>query len=126
MKITKENLKKIVENDEAHAYIGLRATLNPVEVGECVPDSWEWAIEERGYGYVVSDEDGDPVVLDGTSAVALRSNDKDQDIDRALDIAMNLYQAAWPGSQLIIIAGKDGQYGDDDNEILIRDAVRIA
>jgi hypothetical protein len=126
MKITKENLKSLLENDEKHSYIGLRATLNPVSVGEYTPDSYEWAIEDRGYGKVVYDEAGEPVELNGTSAVALRSHDRDQDIDRALDLINDLYMAAWPGAKMIVIAGKMGEYGEDEQEIVICDAVRIA
>jgi hypothetical protein len=34
--------------------------------------------------------------------------------------------AAWPGAEIIVIAGKMGEYGDDEQEIVICDAVRIA
>ncbi len=81
-------------------------------VGEYLPNSYDW---DDG---VKTDE-----MLDGTSGVQVGHyyGGKYLNVDQAINIAK---QYGSP-EHWIIIAGNDAHYGDDEEEIILRDARRV-
>jgi hypothetical protein len=96
-----------------YGYVGLRVIdsaeheTGAVTVGDTLPASYRW-----------DDGEWTGERLAGASAIAIRSA---EDLDAALALA-RIY---W-GDQLVLVAGEFGQHGQDDGEILIRDAVALA
>ena len=90
-------------HDTDYEYVGVRVHDDQYAIGQTMPDSRRW-------------DDGEPTddMLDGTSAIDLRDN-------RAAQLIQ-----AYMGDYLSIIAGWYASDGEDDGEIVIRDAVVLA
>lgn len=123
MKITNEianEIKKNYETIKAHNHIGLRGTQEDenYQVGDTTRNSLDWDTENDCSS---SDE------LDGTSSVWVDNNqieDADDLIERIEDAIEKV--EAYAGKQIILIGGDCGDNGEDQDEIIIRDAVVLA
>ena len=101
---------EIIEKQEFDFY-GIRAHRgNAVEVGGVCDESMVWDDGE-------CTEDS----LDGTCAMLVREGD---DLDLAIKGVSKMY--VWDNEEIILIAGHYASHGEDDGEIVIRDAVRLA
>lgn len=59
--------------------------------------------------------------LNGTSCVGLRFNASDDEIEEAIEIANQYY-----GDRVYLIASDSMEYGEDDGEYILHDAVVVA
>lgn len=107
-----------IDNGETHknkyCYYGIRYHYNKkLEIGEMCDDSNIWLD-----GEATKDE------WDGTCALDIMSMvDAEYTID---EIINSVSQYSYDEGEIIIIAGDSMEHGNDDNEIIIRDAVRVA
>lgn len=108
--IGEQILAKIAE-DEFEWY-GLRVMHEDQDypVGAVLPNSFRWEDGER-----TTEE------LDGTSAIHVRGDIRS--VERGLS-ALDSYHRAC-GGRLVLIAGYHACWGEDDGEIVIREAIRI-
>jgi hypothetical protein len=101
--------------DSDYSYFGIRATDEVLTVGAHCQDSRVW-----------DDGDATDETLDGASATKISLNDyTDTTIKTALAAALEAnkpYRAA----HHYIIASDSMEYGEDTNEIILRDAVVVA
>ena len=101
--MTIQQAKRMI--DDSYVYYGVRCHHGtPVAVGETVENSFVWIDGEKT-----------SEMLDGTCAINL----KRKDVESLIDAYRYL-------GDMIVIAGDYMQYGDDDGEIVIQNAVRIA
>lgn len=110
-----QTIKNIIEQEE-YAKYGLRGMMNNpitnerviISIGDIVDNSYEW-------------EDGEPTQeeLNGTSAVEVTAD--------TIDNAMELVDAyTWNCSQVALIASEYSEYGNDESEIIMKDAIVLA
>ena len=109
-----------IENAD-HSYFALRmADAENLNVGDELRPSRVW-----DDGNVVVDEDGDPVLLNGTCGMGIRTS-WDGSIDEiALNAAIRAIQIYY-GDQLLLIGGDYMQGGEDAGEVIIRNAKVVA
>lgn len=111
-------IKKVIEQyRNEYCYFGIRAmTGNPlthesptVEIDDIVENSWDWL-------------DGDPTEeeLEGTCALQVDPDDELEDIEHVLKEA-EMY--LWNAKQLVLLGCMYKEYGNDNNEIIMRDAI---
>ena len=125
--MTVEEIKRICE-DSYFGYFGLRADDLDYQIGDICNDSHQLfqdpdfdeegellypAIEDPESPYYGLYDGGE---LDGTCAVKIDPNDESS-IRAALD-TVKMYS----GKNLYIIAGDSMEYGNDDGEIIVREA----
>ena len=82
------------------------------QVGDTLPASYVWV-----------DGDNTDEQLDGTSGLWVRSG---ADLASALEIARKVYSAGSPKAQVLLISGYEGHDGEDDGEVIIKDAQVVA
>lgn len=125
--MTAAEIKRICEESD-FSYFGIRADDMEYQIGDICNNSHQLfqdpAFDEEGeliypavedpdspyYGYYDAGE------LDGTCAVKFNP-DSEEDIQEALEVAK-----MYSGKNLYIIAGDLAKYGNDDGEIIIREA----
>lgn len=125
--MTIEEIKKICEESD-FSYFGIRADDMEYQIGDICNNSHQLfqdpifdefgdlmypVVEDHGspyYGYYDAGE------LNGTCAVGFNP-DREEDIQYALEVAK-----MYSGKNLYIIAGDLAEYGNDDGEIIIREA----
>lgn len=94
---------KLAKSDKReYEYYGLRMHDGETSIGEILPNSFVWI-----------DGDWTEEELDGTCAVDLRNQKAEQ-------LCSTYFGNA------IVIAGNSASYGEDDGEIIICDAIRVA
>lgn len=98
-------LRIIDDESDTHEY----------HVGEYVPDSYDWDFDQD-----CSTRETDGRTLPGASAIRI-GDDWMEDAQEAVETAMQLSKN-YVGHTVLVIAGESYQYGDDDNEVIIRDA----
>lgn len=103
--MTTEQIAELIAED-AYEFYGLRITGEALPVGEIAPESRVWIDGE------ITDE-----LLDGTSAVKVTASS----IDRAMRM-LSIY----PGAHLSLLGSFAMTYGEDDGEIVMREAVVLA
>ena len=125
--MTVDEIKKICE-ESGYGYFGLRADDMEYELGDICESSRQLFQdpdfdEEGGLIYPAIEDPESPYYgfydageLDGTCAVKFDPDDESS-IRAALD-TVKMYS----GNNLYIIAGDSMEYGNDDSEIIIRDA----
>jgi hypothetical protein len=96
---------------EEYEYYGIRwiHDSDPVSVGDSLPNSYRW-------------EDGESTgeELNGTSAIECTADDAERGLIQIKD------SYASKGDQIVLIGGNSREWGEDDGEILIKDAVVLA
>ena len=106
-----------------YCVFGIRVTDAFLKIGDSVPDSYDWDIENDCSTYVTTG-----VTLGGACAVYIDnslllldgSDDEEasQEIQKAIEGSKNYY-----GEHMYMIGGKFGsEWGNDVNEIIIKDA----
>lgn len=125
--MTVEDIKRICE-ESGFEYFGLRSDNMKYEIGDICESSHQLFQDPifNEYGELaysmVEDQDSpyygyyDAGELDGTCAVRFISDNEDS-ISHALEL-VKIYS----GKHLYIIAGDTMEYGNDEDEIIIRDA----
>jgi hypothetical protein len=102
-----EEIKQAVENRE-YGYIGIRCEDGvSYNVGDHANESRVWIDGE-------ATED----TVGGTSCIGINRSD---DVDAAMDMIANYF-----GDRLYLVAGDSFEYGEDEGEYIIRDAVVVA
>ena len=116
-----QKIKNIIgSNNKEYCYFGIRAMMaNPltgelqrVEVNDIVDNSYDWA-----------DGDSTGVELDGTSALEI---DIDAEIEDISSVLKNIENYTWDTNQIVILGSIDKEYGQDNNEIVMQNAVVLA
>lgn len=112
-------IKKIIDdNRNEYCYFGLRAmTQNPitgentlVSVNDILAESFDWA-------------DGESLgrELNGASALAIDLDAEIKDIEKVITAVKKLY--SWSVKQIVVCASMVMEYGEDNNEIIMHNAV---
>ena len=122
MKLTKENIVKVMKLNDSYEFFGLRHDEHAYEIGDGVYNSHQWYQDdpaEWGEDLPYVEELGlwDGGELDGTCAVEVTEGGVEQAIKEA-----NKYD----GGHLYLIASSDAWGGNDYMEIVMSDAVVIA
>lgn len=119
-------LTALEENDYAYTYYGLRTDDNEYSIGDTLPDSLdlhECEMEYDDYGHPI--QDTEERYLDGTSATNIGqlylNVDPTEQVEKAVE-----WQQTYRGKHQYLIAGDEMEYGEDEYEIIIKDAVVIA
>ena len=104
------NFAEIIAKDEFEFY-GIRAHRGEaVAIGDICENSMVW-----DDGECTGDE------LDGVCAMRVAPGDN---INAAVDMVKRMY--GWGESEIILVAGQYGAWGEDKGEVVIRSAVRLA
>lgn len=114
-----ELIRKI--NEEGYTWIGIRhlADDENYKVGDFCRNSYDWDYENDRSSY----ENDAPVELPGTCAYNTRINsgwDEDEEIEEKIHKAIS--GSACYSGKIAVIAGNSAEYGNDQEEIIIRDA----
>ena len=122
MKLTKDNIVKVISENSEYEFFGLRHDSNAYEIGEVVNRSHQWYQDdpsEWGEDLPYNAELGlwDGGELDGTCAVEVTEGGVEQAIKES-----NKYD----GGHLYLIASHEACGGNDYMEILMSDAVVVA
>ena len=111
------NIVKNIKNQESYKneynYYGIRYHYTKKEIGSFIENSKIWI-------------DGEPTDNNHGGVCAI---DIDQMIVENFTISEmieNVKQYSYADGEIIIIAGNESIYGDDDNEIIIKNAIKIA
>lgn len=109
-------------NNEGYAAVAIRHLCDDeiYRIGDTCRNSYAWNYDEDHSTYL----DDEPVELDGTCGFSISeiSNLDEDEIDRAEEILSNGLENAHYFGKTAIIAGDYFEYGNDDNEIIIRNA----
>ena len=122
MKLTKDNIVKVMNDNNGYEFFGLRHDSHVYEIGEEVNRSHQWYQDdpsEWGEDLPYNEELGlwDGGELEGTCAVEVTEGG----VEKAID-ASNRYD----GDHLYLIASCDAWGGNDYMEVLMSDAVVVA
>jgi hypothetical protein len=122
MKLTKENIVKVMNDNNGYEFFGLRHDSHVYEIGEEVNRSHQWYQDdpaEWGEDLPYNEELGlwDGGELDGTCAVEVTEGGVEQAIKES-----NKYD----GGHIYLIASREAWGGNDYMEILMSDAVVVA
>lgn len=113
-------------NEEGYEVVAIRhlAGDEEYEVGDMCRDSYDWDVENDQSSYY-SEE---PVMLDGTCGFHIEGfRDLDTDeIEEATEIFERARKEARYQGKMVVIAGHRFTYGNDEHEVIIRDAEVIA
>ena len=123
MKLTKDNIVKVISENSEYEFFGLRHNSHVYEIGEEVNRSHQWYQDDPdawGEDLPYDEELGlwDGGELDGTCAITIEGVDG---VDKAMKAA-NRYD----GDHLYLIASCDAWGGNDYMESIMADAVVIA
>ena len=115
-----EMVKAINENDN-YEYLAIRSCDQEYKAGEIAEDSYAWDYELDESTYYTTGE-----TLDGACGSILRTSawDSDEEIEAELKKALSR-NGEYNFDHQYIIAGNSMVYGNDPDEIIIRDAVVI-
>lgn len=109
--------------------LGVRTIDDNYNVGDEVAYSYDWLASEDDDAC----EDEQPVMLDGACAIHIPTNqyyaDSDEQVEEALKVALEIIERAYntyEGSHAYLITGNGYNWGDDKDEIVVRDAVVLA
>lgn len=121
--MTKEIIEAIENSKEA--WIGIRhlADDENYEIGDYCRNSYDWDFENDQSTYNTDD----PQELSGTCAYNTRIQigwDEPEEIAEKLEKALKA-SACYMG-EIVIISGNRAEYGNDDGEIIIKDATVLA
>lgn len=122
MKLTKENIMKVMNENNEYEFFGLRHDSNVYEIGEEVNRSHQWYQDdpsEWGEDLPYNAELGlwDGGELDGTCAIEI----EDGNIENAMRVS-----AGYEGGHLYLIASEEAWGGNDYMESIMADAVVVA
>lgn len=122
MKLTKDNVVKVMKENNSYEFFGLRHDEHAYAIGEEVSRSHQWYQDDPadwGEDLPYNEELGlwDGGELDGTCAVEVTEGGVEQAIKEA-----NKYD----GGHLYLIASSDAWGGNDYKEIVMADAIVVA
>lgn len=122
MKLTKDNIVKVMKLNDSYEFFGLRHDSHVYEIGDGVYNSHQWYQddptewgEDLPYNVELGLWDGGE--LDGTCAITIDENE----VEKAID-ASNRYD----GGHIYLIASHEALGGNDYMEIVMSDAVVVA
>lgn len=122
------NLQKIFDNikEEKYSVVAIRRYCKDEKynVGDICRNSYEW-----NYEYDVSSYDTEaPTELDGTCGLNISDIIDCEDLTDVRNIIDNGIEKSsiYDGNNVIIIAGYDYSYGNDEEEVIIENAEVIA
>lgn len=123
MKLTKENITKVMSENNEYDFFGLRHDEHAYSIGEEVSNSHQWYQDDpAAWGedlpYIEELRLWDGGELGGTCAVSIDGVDG---IEKAMKAA-NKYD----GSHLYLIASHEAWGGNDYGEVIMPDAVVVA
>ena len=103
-----------------YSYIGIRVCTDDesYKIGETCRNSYDWDYENDCSSY-----NTDPAELDGTCAIKIDA--EDMTIEEVVSLAKSM-DVNYCGDQVILIGGYEMEYGADENEVIIKDAVVLA
>lgn len=121
----KEILKKV--NDEGYGVVAIRHCAEDEEynVGDICRNSFDWNYELDHSTY----EDEEQVELNGTCGIHVIGfeNLDEEEVEEATELFNKAMERANVyGGQVVVIAGNHFEYGNDEHEVIIRDAEVIA
>nr|WP_288793464.1 hypothetical protein [uncultured Eubacterium sp.] len=122
MKLTKDNIVKVISENSEYEFFGLRHDSHVYEIGEEVSRSHQWFQDdptEWGEDLPYNAELGlwDGGELDGTCAVEVTEGGVEKAIKEA-----NKYD----GGHLYLIASREAWGGNDYGEVIMPDAIVVA
>lgn len=122
MKLTKENIMKVMNENNKYEFFGLRHDNRVYAIGEEVNRSHQWYQDdpsEWGEDLPYNDELGlwDGGELEGTCAIEV----EDGNIENAMRVS-----AGYEGGHLYLIASEEAWGGNDYMEIIMAESVVIA
>jgi hypothetical protein len=117
-------MTNLVEILKKYEYVGVRALCDDenYNVGDVCRNSYDWDFENDCSSYKT-----DGIELYGTCAIDVHLHEYDLDSWEDIDIINELYTLS-PGchkyhGKLVLIGGYNAIWGDDPNEIIIKDAI---
>lgn len=113
-------LNALIENGYKYRCYGLRTDDRELSVGDKVGNSHDL------YDNYDPEYDHYGEELDGTSATGFGYLWYDEDDMEEVEKALKIQEHYYRGAHQYLIAGDDDEYGDDEAEIIIRDAVVVA
>lgn len=122
-----KNICQIIQTIERnrYAYIGIRHICEDEDysIGDYCRDSYDW-----DYEYDRSSYDSDePISLGGTCALSTGIDsglDAPEEIIKKFESAIEKSKCYY--GPMVIVAGNSATYGNDEDEIIIRDAIVLA
>lgn len=108
--MTTKEIKEILENT-GFEYTGIRIVDEEYQIGETVENSRVWLYDEP------TDE-----ILDGASCIRISWRNSEEEIQNILDFSMETYF----GDHIYLIGGDSAEFGEDPEELVIRDAEVLA
>lgn len=122
MKLTKENIMKVMNENNGYEFFGLRHDSHVYEIGEEVNRSHQWYQDdpsEWGEDLPYNEELGlwDGGELDGTCAIEI----EDGNIENAMRVS-----AGYEGGHIYLIASHEAWGGNDYGEVIMPDAIVVA
>ena len=105
--------------------IGIRTITDDenYNVGDICRNSYDWDFENDCSTYNTDN----PVQLNGTCAIEIFVDCDIEDMtEEEIINEINNAECNYAGSKKILIGGNSSSYGDDENEVIIRDAEVIA
>lgn len=122
MKLTKENIMKVMNENNEYEFFGLRHDSHVYAIGEEVNRSHQWYQDdpsEWGEDLPYNEELGlwDGGELEGTCAIEV----EDGNIENAMRVS-----AGYEGGHLYLIASEEAWGGNDYMEIIMAESVVIA
>jgi len=116
-----------VEEIKKYEVVGIRGLCKDESyvVGDTVRNSYDWNYEFDHSSF----EDEEPVELDGACSIKTDIDtfmDDEEEILEKLEKALATLKSGYPYSEFIVIGGSDYEYGADENEIIIDDAVVLS
>ena len=116
----KENILKIIaENSNNYRVFGVRSDDRILNVGDALGNSHEWDEENDTY---FEDQYLNGICATGFGYLWLDGEQEDQEeLEKILNI-----NDQYTGEHQYLIAGDESEYGNDESEVIIRNAVVLA
>lgn len=120
----KKNLETIKNAMSEFSYVGLRGVCYdmPEQVGEYLAPSYDWDLENDCSCRETTGDD-----LGGTCALDLGElYDAEDEAETAEMLESVISRAEDYGDKIIVVVGNRREYGNDENEIIIENAIYFA
>lgn len=117
-------MKYDINEIKKYNVVGIRglASDEKYEIGDVCRNSFDWDYENDMSSYGTENE----IDLGGTCAVHVvfdKDWDSDEEIEKAIENVLNDFIYS---GEIVIIAGESFEYGADENEVIVEDAIVIA
>lgn len=114
----------MIDSLRAYKVLGIRGLSDDesYKIGDTCRNSFDWDYENDVTSYGTDNE----VELNGTCATHIAVDmywDDDEEIEEAINKVITNFNY---GGKLVLIAGNDFEYGADEGEVIIKDAIVIS